>query len=56
MRLPKDVSMQPAEIVFFPKGDSTGGRLVITDQEKNEYEVEVDRTTGAARLSGPHAS
>jgi general secretion pathway protein H len=39
------------EIVFFPKGDSTGGSLKLAGAEGRSYLIEVDRVTGLARLT-----
>ena len=38
------------EIVFFPKGDSTGGSISLTGPEGRSYIIEVDRVTGLAKL------
>ncbi len=38
-------------IVFFPKGQSTGGQMMIKDKKKRGYAVEVDKVTGEARLT-----
>ena len=38
------------EIVFFPKGDSTGGSITLTGPEGRSYLIEVDRVTGIAKL------
>jgi general secretion pathway protein H len=38
------------EIVFFPKGNSTGGNLELTGPGGRIYNIEVDRVTGLARL------
>jgi len=38
------------EIVFFPKGDSTGGRLTLSGPEERRYLIEVDSVTGLAKL------
>ena len=38
------------EIVFFPKGDSTGGSISITGPQGRSYIIEVDRVTGIAKL------
>jgi general secretion pathway protein H len=39
------------EIVFFPKGDSTGGSLGLTGPGGRSYLIEVDRVTGLAKLT-----
>ena len=41
---------EDAELVFFPKGNSTGGEVFIRAPEGREYSVLVDPVTGEARL------
>lgn len=38
------------EIVFFPKGDSTGGYIKLSDSRQRTYTIEVDNVTGSAKL------
>ena len=40
----------PEVVVFFPKGDSTGGVVVISSRDRRGYHVLVDRITGQARV------
>lgn len=47
-KLPEKMVIEPVEIVFFPRGDSTGGVVRITGPNEKEYEITVDRTTGEA--------
>ena len=39
-----------ADVVFFPKGDSTGGEVVLIATEGRGYRVLVDPVTGEARI------
>lgn len=50
--LPRGISIEDgAEVVFWPKGNSTGGAFVIRDEHERRYEVYVEVSTGASRLS-----
>lgn len=41
---------EPLEIRFFPSGGSTGGELIVFDEDGREYLVAVDRLTGLAAV------
>lgn len=41
---------EDALIVFFPKGNSTGGEVFISAPEGRQYRVHVDPVTGEARI------
>jgi Tfp pilus assembly protein FimT len=43
---------EPPEIRFFPSGGSTGGELIVFDEDGREYAVAVDRLTGLAEVRG----
>jgi len=50
--IPEGMKVEGPETVFFlPKGQSTGGKLMIWDKQKRGYAVEVDQITGEARLT-----
>jgi len=38
------------EILFYPKGDSSGGTVLVISPEGKEYPIEVDGLTGFAKL------
>jgi general secretion pathway protein H len=38
------------EVVFLPKGQSTGGEVVIENESKKGYIIDVDQTTGEPKL------
>ena len=41
---------EDALLVFFPKGNSTGGEVLLSSPEGRQYRVQVDPVTGEARL------
>jgi general secretion pathway protein H len=41
-----DVSMSPPEILFFPSGASTGGRIELSHDAKDKTAIEVTAVTG----------
>jgi general secretion pathway protein H len=42
----------PEEVLFFPDGSSTGGRILLQDQRRQAL-VTVDFLTGAVRVASP---
>lgn len=48
--LARGLKLQEVEIVFFPKGDSTGGSILLSGPGKREYAIEVDSVTGTSKL------
>ncbi len=51
--MPGKSRISDSRIVFFPKGDSSGGSVVIKGPDEKSYEFEVDRLTGAGRFNRP---
>lgn len=50
--LPRGISIEEsAEVVFWPKGNCTGGSFVIRDEHERRYEVDVEVSTGASKLT-----
>ena len=43
-------------IVFFPKGNSTGGEIQVVDPRGKEYRLHVEPLTGRARIVEPRAA
>lgn len=48
--LPTGIKISGKQIVFYPRGDSTGGELLITDQNDRSYTITVDEFSGKVRL------
>lgn len=52
-KLPQGLEIQGEPIVFMPKGNSTGGTIVIKRSEQDRgYVIEVDSVTGTAKIRG----
>jgi len=50
-QLPKGLLLQTdGEVVFLPKGQSSGGEVVLEDERKKGYIIEVDPVTGEPKL------
>ncbi len=49
--LPGDLVLEGEDVVFLPKGNSTGGLLALTRPDGRGYLFEVDPITGVARVS-----
>lgn len=39
-----------AEVIFFPKGNSTGGAIGLSDEKGTRYEIAVDPVLGTSRI------
>lgn len=50
LRLAPGVSIEGQTIVFFPKGNSTGGGIDVSKEGRWGYKIEVDPVTGEASL------
>jgi general secretion pathway protein H len=49
--LPRNVALRTdGEVAFFPKGQSSGGEVLIEDENKRGYIIEVDPVTGEPKL------
>ncbi len=42
-----------ARLLFFPRGDSSGGRVVLRDPRRREYAITVDPITGTVEVERP---
>ncbi len=40
------------QIAFYPGGGSSGGQVIVTDERKGRYTINVDFITGTVKLSG----
>ena len=40
-------------VLFFPRGDSSGGRVVLRDPRQREYAITVDPITGTVEVERP---
>jgi general secretion pathway protein H len=55
-RLPRGLRLGGEEVVFLPRGSSTGGTLLILDRDERGFALDVDRATGGVtvrRLQSP---
>ncbi|MBI4823931.1 MAG: prepilin-type N-terminal cleavage/methylation domain-containing protein [Nitrospirae bacterium] len=48
--LAKNISIEAEPIVFFPKGNSSGGLIEIKGPGNNNYQIEVSAVTGIAKV------
>lgn len=49
-KMPEHTSAMGDKIIFYPKGDSSGGEIKIKGPDGSEYVIEIERTTGIANL------
>ncbi|RMG03462.1 MAG: type II secretion system protein GspH [Nitrospirae bacterium] len=50
VKMPTGINISGKTIVFYPRGDSTGGKLLITDRDGRSYMIMVDEFSGKVRL------
>jgi general secretion pathway protein H len=50
--MPDDMSITGEAIIFFPKGNSSGGLIKIIDKRKRLYYVEVNPILGTPKIKG----
>jgi prepilin-type N-terminal cleavage/methylation domain-containing protein len=50
--LPEGIGISGSDIVFLPKGNSTGGEITLKDTRERGYIVAVDPVTGQSTVSG----
>ena len=48
--MPERITLKGEAIIFFPKGNSSGGRIKITYEKNREYSIEVDPVLGTAKI------
>ncbi|MBI4690675.1 MAG: prepilin-type N-terminal cleavage/methylation domain-containing protein [Nitrospirae bacterium] len=51
-KMPKRVHIKGESIMFFPKGNSSGGRILIEDSKERRYYIEVDPVLGTPKVKG----
>jgi general secretion pathway protein H len=51
--MPEGSKLEGKMIVFFPKGNSTGGVIIVKAKDERQYRVIVDEVTGIAKIEGP---
>lgn len=50
-KLPQGLEIQGEPIVFMPKGNSTGGTIILRNSERDRgYVIDVDSVTGTAKI------
>lgn len=49
-RLPERLELRGKAIIFFPKGNSSGGTFTLTDGKKQEYTITVDPVLGVPKV------
>ena len=50
--MPERISIRGKAIIFFPKGNSSGGNIKIKYEKEREYSIEVDPVLGTAKIKG----
>lgn len=50
--LPGNMKIDEAKIVFYPKGDSSGGKLELKGPSERRTIIEIDPVTGDAKFKG----
>jgi type II secretion system protein H len=48
--LPQKFSIAGEDVIFFPKGNSSGGRIEISNGKDQKYEVSVDQVLGTTSI------
>ena len=48
--IPQKFSLSGEDVIFFPKGDSSGGKMEIDNGKGQKYEVNVDPVLGTASI------
>lgn len=48
--IPQKYTIEGENIIFFPKGNSSGGRIEIGNEKGQKYEVTVDQVFGTASI------
>ena len=51
-KLARGTEIRGRDIVFYPKGNSSGGVITLRDGKGREYTVEIDRTLGSTKVRG----
>lgn len=48
--MPKKVELEGRDIVFYPKGNSSGGTILIRHSDGRRYRIVIEAVTGIARI------
>lgn len=48
--IPQKYTIEGENVIFFPKGNSSGGRIEIGNEKGQKYEITVDRVFGTASI------
>lgn len=48
--IPQKYTIEGEDVIFFPKGNSSGGRMEIGNEKGHKYEITVDRVFGTASI------
>jgi len=51
VRLPEGISIEGNELLFYPRGESSGGSLVIRDNDGRAFRIVVEPLSGRVRLT-----
>ncbi len=51
VRLPQGISIEGDDLTFYPRGESSGGSLVISDNEGRAFRIVVETLSGKVRLA-----
>lgn len=50
--MPSHISISGESIIFFPKGNSSGGYIKIKNEKEKEFFIEVDPVLGTSKVKG----
>lgn len=50
--MPKGTTIRGEDIIFFPKGNSSGGRIKMTDKKERGFYIDVDPVLGTSKIRG----
>lgn len=49
-KLPEGITIYSESVIFYPMGDSTGGTILVNDEDERKYEVQISNITGRAKV------
>ncbi|MBI4684231.1 MAG: prepilin-type N-terminal cleavage/methylation domain-containing protein [Nitrospirae bacterium] len=51
-QLPENIKISGESIMFFPKGNASGGAIIINDEKGRKHSIEVDPILGTPKIKG----
>jgi general secretion pathway protein H len=49
-KLPEGITIYSESVIFYPMGDSTGGTILVNDEDERKYEVQISNITGRPKV------